>query len=456
MCALAVLAAGAPASAQSQQPRGGPFTGLFRGSPKDQPHTLDIRASGFTAWDDNLSAQVPGAGGDFGFDPRNVKKGIANGFQSSLAYGFRHSGVRSQFSVGADANVQEFASDLGGDQMWFYGYNLFTGLTTKITNKTSFTIGAGSAYAPYYQYAPFFKSTTSEESPVGADFGFAIDSQLVLTNNVTAAVENRFSKKSSISGGVAWDQRVIPETPDASIDMRSARVMFSHSLTRKLGFHVGYSLQEARYAKGEPVRSNNMEIGLGYGEGLTLSLSRHTTLRLSAGVSIARNGDPALVVTTGKSTALAVEGGATLSQSIGRAWGASLGYVRATSYLVGFVEPMMTDAANAGISGPIFERLQFSAGAGASRGQPLFSASNGHVITYTASTRLTYALFSHLGLYGQASYYRYSIPLDFLNFAFVPKLDRRSVSVGLNTWIPLIKPRRERRDPVDQTTTGQP
>jgi len=126
--------------------------------------------------------------------------------------------------------------------------------------------------------------------------------------------------------------------------------------------------------------------------------------------------------------------------------------------MVGFPQPYLTDAANAGIGGRLATRLQFSAGAGASRGQELFAVSGGgNIISYTASTRLTYALFSHLGLYSQASYYRFSIPPGaFANFGFVPKLDRRSVSVGLSTWVPLIKPPRQRRDSGNPPTTGQP
>jgi hypothetical protein len=158
-----------------------------------------------------------------------------------------------------------------------------------------------------------------------------------------------------------------------------------------------------------------------------------------------KNGDPVSVATTGKSTAFAVNGGATLGRSIGRSWGASLGYSRSTNYMVGFSQLITTDSANAGIGGPLTTRLQFSAGAGASRGQQVFSESGGgYIVSYTASTRLTYAVFSHLGLYAQASYYRFSIPRDFTNFGFVPNLDRRSASVGLSTWVPLIKQRRTR------------
>jgi hypothetical protein len=200
-----------------------------------------------------------------------------------------------------------------------------------------------------------------------------------------------------------------------------------------------------------------MDVGLGYGDGITISFARHYTLSMSIGASIAKNGDPASVATTGKSTMFVLTGAATLSRSIGRSWAASLGYTRGTSYVVGFPQPMITDAANAGFGGPIYSRLHLSAGAGATRGQQLFaSEGDGHIVSYTGSTRLTLGLVANLGLYAQASYYRYSIPENFNSFGFTPDLDRRSVSVGLSAWLPLIKAPRVRRNPDSTPSTGQP
>jgi hypothetical protein len=459
--AVAWVAASASASAQSSQPSGGPFSGLFRGSPKEQPHSLDVRGSVFAAWDDNLAAQVPGSGGTGGvndLDPRFLKQGVANGFQGSAVYGFHRTGVKSVFNVNANGSVQEFASQLGGGVHWFHNYDASAALTTKLTNKTSLNMATGVGYTPYYQYLPFLRNTTSEESPVGSDYGFAVDSELVRSTSASASLANQFSKRSSISAGVDWQLRVIPANDDASADTRDVHVTFNHNVTRKLGFHIGYGIQESRYLRpdAKPVRTNLMDIGLGYADGLTLSLGRRTTLSLSIGASLAKNGDPVSVAASGKDTAFVVTGSATLVRSLSRAWAASGGYQRGTSYVVGFTQPVMADSVNAGVGGPLATRLQFSAGVGASRGQQLFTDSGGNIISYTASSRLTYGVFTHLGLYCQASYYRYSIPPGFINFGFVPDLDRRSVSVGLTTWLGLIKPPRTRRiPPNDQTPTGQ-
>jgi hypothetical protein len=435
---------------------------LFRGSPRDQPHTLDLRGSAFTAWDDNLLALTPSGQGELGaLDPRFLQPGLANGFQGSLTYGFSKSGTRSQFHFNGDASVQEFASALRTGALWFHSYAAATGLTIRVTNKTSISVGAAAGYAPFYQYAPFLKNTTSEESPVGSDYGFAVISPWVRSTSASASIENRLSKRSSISAGIGWDQRVIPSEENANLETRTASARFTHGLTRKLAVYVGYGIQEQRNEFNQnpnqkPVRSHTMDVGLAYGDGVTLKLGRHYTLSGSFGASIVKNGDPVSVVTTGKSTAFAVNGAATLSRSIGRSWGASLGYLRDTHYMLGFTQLITTDSANAGIGGPLTQRLQFSAGAGASRGQQVFSSSQGHLVSYTASTRLSYALFRHLALYGQASYYRFSVPADFANFGFVPNLNRRSASVGLSAWMPLIKPARQRPDSGNQPTTGQP
>jgi hypothetical protein len=460
VCALAVLFATCAAAQAQREPVGGPFDGLFRGSPREQPQRLDLSGSAFEAWDDNVLAQGPNgtANGGFGGAPQSIKPGYANGFTGSLNYGFHRKGTRSELSIGGNGSFQEFASS-AGTKMDFESYALAASLRTNITNKMSISFTGGSTYAPYYQYAPFLSGTTTPESPVGADYGFAVNSEWVRTTTGAVSVEDRFTKKSSVSGTVSWNEQVLTSGSDLTIETETASMRFTHSLTRKLSFYVGYGLSQARYtqssAGSEPFRYGNMDIGIGYGDGLTFTFARHYTLNLSVGASIAKNGDPASVVKTGRDTALVVNGSATLSRTLGRTWAASIGYVRGTSYVVGFTEPFNTDTANAGIGGPIVSRLYFSLGGGASRGQMVFSQ-DGTLVTYTGSARLTYGIFTNVGLYAQASYYKYSVPNTILEaFQFTPQLERRSISAGVTTWLPLIKPPRVRRVPNDQQAGDQ-
>src|SRR4051794_14260409 len=173
--------------------RGGPFSGLFRGTPQEQPHRLDLSGSAFTAWDDNVLAQGPN--GNAGFGNANIKPGLANGFQGSLTYGFHRTGDRSDFSLNANGSVQEFASSTGSN-LFFQNYAANTGFRTNVTAKTSLTFSGTATYSPYYQYLPFLTNTATTDSPVGADYGYATQTEWVRTTTGLVSIEDRFTKKS--------------------------------------------------------------------------------------------------------------------------------------------------------------------------------------------------------------------------------------------------------------------
>jgi hypothetical protein len=486
----ACVAIAAPAAAQ--RPTGGPFTGMFKGSPREQPQTLDFQAAVFAGSDDNLLTAGPigsgGTGVPIGGDTSGVQRGLSNGAQASLVYGFRRSGTRSQVAADAGASVMGFATSFGSKPLWLQSYTASTTYTTNLTARTQVSATALASYAPYYQYAPFLRSTANEESPLGTDYGFAVESEWVRSTSVGAALSHRLTKTSTITVGTQRSESVIAgKKSRGDVGAGVVSVNYAHSLTRKLAFRVGYTLGKSHYGNNltstdpstpppdatpatEPTTAaeatttpegekaaftHTLDVGLGYGDGITFNLGRHYVVSLVVGTAISKNGDPKSVALTGKSTAFTVTGSATLSRSIGRTWGASVAYNRGTSYVVGFNQQMVSDSASAGIGGPIGHRVHVSAGGGASRGQMLFGPSGDSLVSYMGSARLSYALFSHLGFYGQASYYRFSLPAGLSNFGLLPDLNRRSASVGLSTWLPLIKHRRARSDSGSQTA-GQP
>jgi hypothetical protein len=444
VCAVAaIVAISTPAAAQDRNT--GQFSGLFNGSPKEQPHTLDLRGSFFGAFDDNLLGTAPSPTGQTGnlLDPRYLKSGFGSGLNAALNYGYRKTGTRSSIHLSGDADVREFSSQLTNDPLWIPSFSTGAGVSTNLTTRTTLDFGVGTAYAPFYQYLPFLKDTATETGPVGTDYGFISDSRWVTSLDATASITNRFSKRSSFSADVQWSQRRVVNEPESNLETRAAHAGFSHNLTRKLVGRIGYWAREARYqASPDPVRTHSIDFGLGYGDGLTLTFAKYYQLNFAIGTSIAKNGDPASVLKTGKSTQFMVDGSASLSRSLGRTWNASIGYVRGTSYIVGFLEPVFSDSASVSVGGQLGSRLQTSFGGGASRGQRLFSDDQSAITVYSASSRLTVAVSKNIGLYGQASYYRYAIPSDFMESGFVPKLGRRSVSVGVSSWLPIIKQRR--------------
>jgi hypothetical protein len=445
VCAIAVSLVACAAADAQPRPTGGPFSGLFRGSPKEQPQTLDLRGSAFGSWDDNVLAQAPNGPGAFNLIPSTVKPGLASGWQAGLAYGFHTSGTRSQLTLNGNGSVQQFGST-SSQRLLFQNYDANAAFRTNITAKISTTFSAQSSYMPFYQYLPFLANTASADSPVSSDLGFAVNSTWVRSEGASASIEDRITKRTSISGTVGLDQRYLT-ADQTTLNTDTASMRLTHNLTRKFSFHIGYGVQEARYStranNAQPFRQGFVDFGFGYGDGLTLTFARYYTLNLTIGAAIAKNGDQQSVLTTGKQTQFLVNGSATLSRSLGT-WDASIGYTRGTSYVIGFTEPFDLDSANAGISGPIVSRLFLSVGAGASRGQQIF-AQAGSIVAYTGSGRLNLALASNLGLYAQVSYYKYSVPNALEIFGFMPQLERRSATVGINAWVPLLKQARQPR-----------
>jgi hypothetical protein len=446
VCTVAAVFA-ITASAAAQERNTGPFSGLFNGSPKEQPNTLDLRGSFFGAFDDNLLGTAPSITGQSGniLDPRYLKSGFGSGMDAGLSYGFRRSGQKSSFRMGGDASVREFSSQLTTDQLWIPSFSSGVGVSTTLTTRTTVAFGANVNYAPFYQYVPFLKDTATADSPVATDYGFTSDSRWVTALDGSASISNQFTKRSTVTAEVAWNQRRIVHEPDQDLEERQARVGVTHNLTRKLWLRLGYWGREGRYrsAEGrEPTRTHSIDVGLGYGDGLSFTFAKYYTVSFTVGTSIAKNGDPASVAKTGKSTQFLIDGSASLSRSLGRTWSTSISYVRGTSYVVGFSEPLFSDSGGAGIGGAIGSRLHASLGIGASRGQRLFSTDPNAITVYSASSRLTFALAKYVGIFGQASYYRYSVPTDFLSVGFVPSLNRRSVSIGVQSYLPIIKQRR--------------
>ena len=471
LCAFAVGACVADAAAQPApqgagvpppQPNGQkpPYWGLFGGGSKDQPHSLDVNATVSGVYDDNLAAQLPGSpyGNGVPIDPRYAQAGVGYGFTGDALYGFRKTGRRDSVKFDANAGIHEFSGALG-DAIWMRTLGVNGQYRHDFTPKITMSASGGVSDAPYYQYAPFIHGTIAAPGPAGKDTGFATNAPNVMQSTGTFSVEDRFSKRSNITFAALTEHHDSPDFGPISLDRQSVRGIVTHNILKQLAVHVGYVYEKTDYANSlaEPYVSQGLDIGLGYGDGITIRIGRYYTLSLGIGTSIARNGSVHYAEQGQAEYRFLVNGYATLDRSIGRTWNAYASFVQDTQHVLGFTQPIYTSTALAGISGPIAKRLNFSGGAGAARGQQIFSTSTtgGSLVSYNASARLTYAIMSNLALYSQVSYYKYGTPSDFSFPLFLPNLERRSISVGLSTWVPLIKPPRRARTNEPQET-GQP
>src|SRR5262249_18448600 len=164
------------------------------------------------------------------------------------------------------------------------------------TTRTSLSVSAGGSYAPFFQYVPFLKQTVAEDSPASHDQGFTAQADKGGSIDASIGLRNQFSKRASISGSVSWgDRRVVGSDSglNSNMNQKGGQVRFSHNVSRKLAFYVGYSLQQTTYTDtNQSFVSHGLDVGLGYGDGITFQLGRKTTLSMGAGVSVAKNGEP--------------------------------------------------------------------------------------------------------------------------------------------------------------------
>jgi hypothetical protein len=451
VCALA-LVCGLATSAAAQEPSGVvPFADLFGdhkgpGQGQGSTNTLSLRGGLFSGFDDNVRAVTDANISDpFTFDSERQKQGISSGFNGSLAYGYGRRGTTSQFQFSSTAGISEYTGVLDSGNFWTSSVGLNTAASTKLTPRTTFGISGTAGYAPYYQYVPFLKNENADSALPG-EIGYGLESQWVATYGAGMSIGNQFSRRSSVSGAGMIQVSEIPG--QGRVDARSLTGALRHNVTRKLGLRIGYGIQETRVTSDQspdaaPFIAHNIDLGAEYGDGLTFTLARRYTLGLGFGTSIVRNGRPGAVVAGGAaeaSTAFVLTGSATLSRPLGRTWSTSLGYSRGTSYVLGFSQPLLSDSVNLGLGGRISTRLRFSSSATYMRGSMVFSG-GGALTSRSASANLTFALTRYIGAYAQSSYYLYDIPQGFSSVQFSPHLQRRSASVGLTLWAPIISPR---------------
>jgi hypothetical protein len=363
------------------------------------------------------------------------------------------------FQYGGAASVQEFT---GGDSqaLWVKNYGANAGLGSRITPRISFSANAVFSYTPYYQSAPFLANpvssvstvpdngalsgsaatdaaavnqTPTSLSPVGTDAGYAARSQYVAGFGAGASITGNVSKRSTLSASAQLDDaRVLGVT---SVQTRTASVGFRRGLTRKLSLRLGFGLQDAQYVQDAAPRNRTVnelfDVGVDYGDGMTIG--RHYTLGFSTRTSAIRQGND---------TQFRLDGSASLGRTIGRTWSTSISASRGTYYVLGFTNPLFSNVVNVAIGGRLAPRLYFSAGAGYMQGESAFSSTGASLVSKNASTKLTFALTPHVGLYAQGSYYQYNVPDGFFSgVAFPQHMNRRSASVGLMFWVPVINQR---------------
>jgi len=138
-------------------------------------------------------------------------------------------------------------------------------------------------------------------------------------------------------------------------------------------------------------------------------------------------------------------GGVGLDHPFGRSWSMRASYRRGLTFLEGAAQPFLSHSGALELDGLLTRRLEVSVSLGAVLGDIGLdsTASATGYDTYSAATRMRYALNSRFALYGEYLYNRSLYSLD----NGLPGIDRSGVRVGINAYLPLMSepaPRRGR------------
>ena len=385
---IGLLCLSSPAWAQAPRATG-PFTGLFGGR-SQATHTLDFRGSLFAAQQKVL---VPSDATDDPLltDPRFQESNTYGGTAGTLTYGYGRHGGTSSFSVNGRGSVSDYTVAPGNPDVSF---SAGTGLSTRLTRKIDFGTSASVAYSPFFSFLTSASPNTPAFDPTFGipSVGFAASGDRNITFDGNLGITSNFTKRSSLAVSGNWREMHLFHSTSNDVLTYGAHATFSHRLARTLGFHVGYGRDVTRYVGTtlEPTRSDSYDVGLDYGDGFTVPLGRRASLTF---------GSSASVVNSRGGTYFRVNGNAALARALGRTWSASIAYNRSMNFVAAFTEPVLSDSVFGSFGGLLAPRLSWTSGAGLSRGQVGFTATE-HFTTYSASSGVTYGLWRSVGLYG--------------------------------------------------------
>ena len=178
--------------------------------------------------------------------------------------------------------------------------------------------------------------------------------------------------------------------------------------------------------------NETIDAGVDYGD--TLAFARRTALSFTTSTAAIRY--------LGE-THYRLNGSARLTRGFGRTWSSWVGYNRDTEFRIGFSAPLLSDSIDAGLAGQFSWRAKWSTGVGYTNGTIGFGSDRFH--TYSATSRLDFALNRMLAVFGQYGHYHYEVPPGSSTLNLVPRFSRQTVVIGLSA-VRAAHPRRSRSE----------
>ena len=179
--------------------------------------------------------------------------------------------------------------------------------------------------------------------------------------------------------------------------------------------------------------TGNIIASLDYDKGISLTMTRRTTVSFGFGTGVAQQ--KRLAEDTGTSRSrLFLTGQASLLHQMGRTWTTEVGYTRGLRLVDGFAEPVLTDSLFASVGGLLSRRIDVGAFTRYGHGSRVSSPESASFDTLQTTAQIRFALNRQVSMFSQVYYNLYeSRGRQRVLPVFLPDyLSRVGVRVGLS------------------------
>jgi len=428
--ALFVHTLAVPAFSQQPPPPGPrqrderPFRGLFGGDPR-RAQSLDLTFSTSGDYIDNMTPfQL--APGQIAADPRFSDSYFFSGANAGLSFTRRWNHVSLQASSSHNAfYYPDFHELTGVANSGTFGFSATSG------QRFSFNASQSVAYSPYYGMGGMFGGDPASNPFIGNPL-YGVSRRDTLQMFTNAGTSYALTRRTTLTANYTYQQMRFT-TEALSFGNQNAGARLSRRMSRNVSLHAGYSRGWGDYGTlyigGLPVTQHNIDAGVDYNR--ALSRRRQSSFGFNTG---------AVLYTTKLQKYYRLLANAHFDTEVGRSWSARAEYARGLNWLQGFSQPIYSDRVTLGATGYAGTRVQLSFSGGYSNGEPGLSGGAAGVDTYTGRSHVRVALNRFVGVSAQYLYYRYTFSADYPLPPGIPrKLDRQSVLLGVDLWLPLLR-----------------
>ncbi len=424
---VVAMSAAAPPRLAAQSMVGAPTVAASQGGKQ-----LDFRASFNGGYDGNDTETSASA---IGLDPLFFR--ASSHFGGDFQLQFSVPGRRVGFGAGWASAVRSYRA---ADTV-LVSHNAAAGMTAGLTPHMTLRASVHGSFSPPYQLQLF---PGIGQAAIGQATALPLDGSLATSHLVaygtSTGLTYNVTKRSSLTLG--HDLRDV-RFGDLTFAARAhdANGAYHVGLMKSLGLRLGYRYQLYKFAdpttgSRSSFHADNVDIGLDYGMGHGLKLSRRTTATFGFGIGTYTD---ARTDARPDRLKIRVIGDAGLSQQLFRTWSLALGYSRGLNFIDGFGVPIFSDSVSARLAGQFTRRVGAYARASYSIDRFGAVSPSGQYRSHRSVAGIRVNLTQKLDGYVQYVNYHRAFPdTALLLQGALPMLNRQGINGGLTFTLPLI------------------